>query len=700
MDSKTRRTRRSTGAFPAVVTHAAALGLYLALGLLITFPLATRLDREIIANAPGSVDGYLGIWNIWWTSYAVTNGHNPFATPLLFFPQGLDLFWQTLSLPGALLAVPLTLLVGPLPAYNMLILAGYVLGGYGMFLFARNRTGSTAGAIVAGVVFSLAPFHLQKVVDAQLEVASIQWVPFFLLVFHRGLDRLTWPWALASGVLLLVVGLGTWYYGLFCLIYTGIASALWAVAAPTWRERRRILVWGIGPVALWFALMAPRLITLAREGDRLLGSARDFNAASSADLVAFFLPSPLHPIWGQAISTWYLARYPDATLWNVSFGIVGLTLALIGLVATARREWRWLIMLVITMVLAMGESLNAFGVRTGLPLPYALLAPLPGIRSSHRPNHIVLLSIALVALYAAYGIATIIKKWSQTSSWTPALAIVLVVGIDGWGGVLPMHTRPVPAFYATLPPPSGGAILPIPTNLNVARSEHLWYQTHHAWPIFGGFIGREPPYAVGLYAPGFRDLRFELAEHADIVAPGWPESARDALAAYDTQYIVMHTQLLGSSQPLLSSLIREIGLTRTYRDDEVEVFTVPAGTPRRVIAYTGAGWGALEQSSAYQWRWLSDEPAELYLYNPFQQPQTVTLLITALAYNQQRPLTLLQAGQPPATFMIAPELATTPIRLVVPPGEHRILLQAPAAVPTAGDSRSLSIAMYELRIEE
>ena len=91
--------------------HALALGVYTLLALLVTYPMPLNLGQQIIANAPGQVDGYLGIWNIWWTAQALTSLRNPFVTPLLFHPQGLDLFWQTLSLPQGLLALPLTLTI-------------------------------------------------------------------------------------------------------------------------------------------------------------------------------------------------------------------------------------------------------------------------------------------------------------------------------------------------------------------------------------------------------------------------------------------------------------------------------------------------------------------------------------------------------------------------------------------------------------
>ncbi len=578
--------------------HILALGCYMLLALVATFPLILHLDHQIIANEFGAVDGYLGIWNVWWTARALQHGQNPFFTPLLFYPDGLDLFWQTLSLPQGLLALPLTLTVGPLVAYNVLILLSFVLGGYTAFLFVRYVVRDNRAALVAGAIYALAPFHLQKVVDAQLEVASIQWLPLYLLVLHILLERQRWFWAVLAGLLLLWVGLGTWYYGLFCLVYTGLAAGLWALhngraqhALPL-RICPKTLLWGLSPIAIWLLLMTPRLITLMQTGDTYLGDAREFNARSSADLVAFWLPSPLHPLWGDAISRFYTGIHDDAMLWNVSLGVVATGLALVGSVTTWRTTWRWIMLLGATLLLAMGEELRVLGVATGIPLPYALLADLPGIRSSHRPNHFVLLSILLAALLAAHGALWLFRYWPRRRNMITALLLLAILLIDGWAQPWPMFSRPIPPAYATLPAPDQkGALLPIPLHINFSRSENLWYQTEHGWPIIGGFIGREPPYPVGKYAPGIRELRYGERQLEDIVVPGWPDHARAALAAYQIRSIIYHPDTMGSSLPRMRQLMDELGFAVEYADAQVEIYPVPPDPQPRPLFYLGRGWG-------------------------------------------------------------------------------------------------------------
>lgn len=211
--------------------HALALLLYSLCTVVITFPLITRLGDAFIANEFGQVDGFLSIWNLWWASQAILNTQNPFHTPLLFHPQGLELFWLWLSLPNGMLALPATLLFGPLAAYNLTIIVGYVLGAYAAFLFIRRYCADNLAALLGGACYAFTAFHMRRVLDSVMDTASIQWVPLYLLALHCLLERPRWWLAIVSGLLVLLVGLGSWYYGLFCLLYTGVASLLWAVRA-------------------------------------------------------------------------------------------------------------------------------------------------------------------------------------------------------------------------------------------------------------------------------------------------------------------------------------------------------------------------------------------------------------------------------------------------------------------------------------
>ena len=726
-------------------THALALLMYALCALFISFPLVTRLGDAFIANEFGQVDGFLSIWNLWWTAQATLTAQNPFHTALLFYPQGLDLFWLWLSLPNGLLALPATLLFGPLIAYNLSILAGYVLGAYAAFLFIRRYCDDDLAAFLGGACYAFTAFHMRRVLDAVMDTASIQWVPIYLLALHSLLERPRWWLALLCGFLVLVVGLGSWYYGLFCLLYTGVASLVWAVGGrgvgsrgvgrhqtPDTRhqtgdqehgsggsDRRsqqhstpstqypinhstfniqhsafnmRRFLWGLAPILVWVLLVAPQLLDLMQHGDQKLGVGLHANTSNSADLMAFVLPNPFHPLWGAAVSRWYTQLHPDAWLWQVSLGWVALGLALLAIWKRGHMLWRWLVLLLFTLLLAMGERLMVFGYDTGIPLPYTLIGGLPGIRTSHRPNHIVIMSALLLALLAAQGAALLLRRSARMRIVRTAGLLAALLLIDAWAGPLPLYSLPIPSAYAHLPTPDGGALLPVPLNLNVARSEQLWYQTAHGWPIIGGYTGREPFYPLGKYAPGIRELRYGRYEAQDIVRPGWPEDQRAMLAALNIRYVVFHPQLMKASLEKQRHLISAMGLSPNLRSPDLEVYPVPA-QPLRMVAFLGEGWGRLEQDGERRWRWLSNKPAELYIYNPYNQPMPVSITFTAEAYGQDRPLQVSLDQTKAFELDITRAEIRRSLRFVLRPGTHVVYFSAPADTET---NKSIVILNIEL----
>ncbi|MGC9041643.1 MAG: hypothetical protein ACP5MJ_19295, partial [Roseiflexus sp.] len=166
----------------AIVPHLIALAIYTLLGILLTWPLLLNLTNGVIGAVDG-VDAYQNAWGLWWTAQALTSLRNPFFSPLLFYPDGVDLFWQPLGFSQGVLALPVTLTLGPVAAVNWIVLTSFTVGGYAIFLLARRMTGNVAAALVAGATFICSPYHMEKVIDGNLEVAAIHWLPCYAYAF-------------------------------------------------------------------------------------------------------------------------------------------------------------------------------------------------------------------------------------------------------------------------------------------------------------------------------------------------------------------------------------------------------------------------------------------------------------------------------------------------------------------------------------
>ncbi|HZQ50238.1 MAG TPA: hypothetical protein VFB69_08020 [Candidatus Dormibacteraeota bacterium] len=102
------------------------------------------------------------IWSIAWSAYSLTHLLNPFLTNWVFYPSGTDVLWANADAPIALgwAATPVTLLFGPIVAYNVLQTLCLSLSAFVAYLaFARLVT-RPATAFAGGLVYGFGPYML------------------------------------------------------------------------------------------------------------------------------------------------------------------------------------------------------------------------------------------------------------------------------------------------------------------------------------------------------------------------------------------------------------------------------------------------------------------------------------------------------------------------------------------------------------
>lgn len=719
-------------AIAGAAPHLIALAIYTLLGILLTWPLALNLTSGVI-GAVGGVDAYQNAWNLWWVARALTSLRNPFYSPLLFYPDGVDLFWQPIGFSQGVLALPVTLTLGPVAAVNWIVLTSFTIGGYATFLFTRRVTGNAAAALIAGATFICSPYHMEKIIDGNLEVAAIHWLPFYAYALFLLLDSPSWRRALAAGALLIWVSLGSWYYGLFAAITTACAASIWAygvirtsASAQRLRCGLQQIAWGVAPLIIWALALTPSLFALLTAGvDETLWDMRQVQRERAADLIDVVLPNPVHPGWGPAIRAWRNQIYPNAVIWNVALGWVALSLGLLGAFAARHFSWRWSLLALACLIFALGPELKIAGWHTGLPLPYALIQDMPVIRSGQRPNHMAVMVSLSLSVLAAHGFIVLQQRLIQRAStvhvWSMALAlIVFVAAIDGYAGPHTLVERRIHPFYTQLTAPDG-ALIPLPLYLNVNRSENMTAQMGHGRPIIGGYVARPPAYSFTQYTPGIREIRYGEVERQDVVSPGWPESARRALAAYHFRYITMDLQSGADDYfARVRSLLAEMGIAApVFADETLEVYAVPDSWQVTPIVYLEDGWQPLERqpdrmafTSAARHegrhdsertdkgfhRWGGADNA-IMLVNPYDSPIYVKLALTLESYETARPVELWHGTHWLARWEVQRPVRTYHVGATIPPGQVMLRLRA----PTTYDSysrRELSVVALNVRISD
>ncbi|HXD18736.1 MAG TPA: hypothetical protein VN654_17100 [Vicinamibacterales bacterium] len=312
--------------------YAAAAYTVIALGM--TWPLAKGLARDVAWDLG---DPVLNIWILSWDCEqlrGILAGYSShlrhFFDANIFHPAPLTLAYSEHLVPQAVQIFPVYALTGnPILCYNLLFLSTFVLSGLGMFLFARELTGSTVAAFVGGLLFAFAPYRVPQA--SHLQVLSSQWMPFALYGFRRyfegGRTR-----ALAGATAAIVLqALSCGYY----LLYFSPFAALYA-AWEMWRtgrlRDRRTWLSLTAAAATAALVLAPFVLPYVRvsqglELSRTLGE----TTRLSADVYSYATASVAERFWGSRLSDVF--QKPEGELFP---GAVPLLLASIGLLWSGR----------------------------------------------------------------------------------------------------------------------------------------------------------------------------------------------------------------------------------------------------------------------------------------------------------------------------------------------------------------------------
>jgi len=626
-----------------------AAGVLLVLALLLTYPLPLHLATH--APGDGSDDPAI-IWNLWWVRHALLDlGRNPFSTDYMFFPIGINLAFYTLTTLNALITLPVQLLWGLIPANSAVVYFELTLSGLGMYLLAVDvlpHSVPTArrhhSALIAGLVYAFAEHKFVFLSLGQFNIASTHWLPFYVLYLRRALRP---PFrgrdALLSALFLLFNGWTEFTYASFALVFTAffLLFRLTQVASAPNRERVRaaclamtrtllriamLFLLGMSPI---LAMMIPDLL---REGDFTvvgLGFADVF----SNDLLEFFVPGHLHPLWGS------LSRHFSFTYLN--FGYLGYTTLLLAGIAVWR--WRrraetrfWALAAAAFIVISFGPTIRLNGNSYDLPLPFDLLLTLPFFKANRYPSRYSVMIALCLAVLAAFGVAALTA--SRTFRLAP-FALALFILVENLSVPLPLSDYRVPHVYKQIAAEPGDfTVLEIPLAwrngfrvtgpLDNAFMFAQFYQTTHEKRMISGNTSRNPEFKFQYFteAPVINSLIALETGHK--LPPGRPERdkavAADVLRFLRVRYIIVDklrsTRRRVTPEATIPYIEQVLPVTRwldgqqrvTYRVREQAVpraGQLSAQGPLADLAFA-EGWGPASPSSV---RWATRRDTRMFL---------------------------------------------------------------------------------------
>jgi hypothetical protein len=690
---------------------------YLLLSLLFTWPLVLHFDRAVLGTRVAMQDHGLYVWHMWWIGYAVEHGISPFENPMVYYPDTVPFYIQALSIASGLLAAPALWAAGPWAAYNFAALASFVLAGALTYALLRYLGVRAWLAFLGGLLFAFAPFHVTKYADGHLDLAQTQWLPLYVLCLLWAYARPgSWRSVLAAALVAALIVLTNLYWALFSALFTGLFFAERLVRAPTRAALLRAL-WLPFAIAIALALLIlPYWIgmfsTLHLGGRPGL---EESTRLYSADLLDFFTPNLNHPHWGDLALAWGGRWHPFSHGGNVGLGFVLLASLVAATVlllrdrsrrptasaAPALDTSRWLILCGCLLIICLGPELKVAGLRTGIPLPYALIENLPGLSLARKPNHAI-----IYALLCATIMAALLGERLLQSEWRYAHLAIAAATLLAALEMLPPRWQvfgppPQSAFFeqlAATPNPAHEGLLNLPHDNHT--SIYTRQQIAHEWPMVGATLSRKPFDWVSRYVPGVRQLTRGELDPDDVLDPPVEAVAPVALDASGLRYVLVHRwrmtpEELAHSEALLADWLPAGPI---FRDAYLDAYAVPRLNDPPPFAYLRDGWHGVESQGGRRWRWTEGR-AEVTLVNPRLSDLPVTLTLEAEGPAEQTPLRLFLDGTPVGELSVPRARTRFNLRLLLPPGDHALVLDSPVTLSRERSPRPLGVALTRIGLQ-
>jgi hypothetical protein len=503
---------------------------YLALAIVFTWPLSIHLTTALGSG----LDPLLQTWVLAWNARAFVTDPRTIWNAPIFFPYPETLAYSDHHLLLTVVALPLILLGGPVLAYNLLVLASYVLTGWAVYLLAsdmlvraHDRWIRTFSSFAAGALFAFGTYRMAHFVHLQL--LQTAWLPLALLFLRRFLHdtetgKRRWRYAVLFGLFTGIQCITALYYAYFTALTIGLYVVIWLLRTLSRRQRPNfwqniggLLFGGILAALITIPVTLPYIHVYEYLG--IVRSLRELDNWS-APLQAFLAVVPTNWLYGGR-DNWFTASGGEFALFP---GFVTAILAITILTLTVWWQFRdrkrnsdtliglseagFLVLLAtcaFVLSLGVGIRLERGSAALSIPMPYACFYEhIPGFGALRVParwamlTHLALVLLASVTL--VYLGQWLCSRIDRRLSWIILATIGICALIEHASFPLPLASvpdpKPVYVWLGTQRDLHALIELPIGSTPRGAELERIttrqFHQIHHWKPLAVGYSGIIP----------------------------------------------------------------------------------------------------------------------------------------------------------------------------------------------------------------
>ncbi len=249
-------------------------------------------------------DDYYFLWTLWWFKKAILSVSSPYFSQYIFYPNGINLIFSTLTPFNGILSIPLQFMFGLIKAYNILFLISFIISGYGTYLLVKYLTGNLKAAFISGLIFMFSPSHFAHALG-HLNLLSIEWIPFYVFFLLKTINEKNSKNAIYAAFFMSLVFYCEYTYAMYLSLFTVFFLLYYAYEDKNYVVNKyvvkRLCLMGIS----FTFLVLPLVYSLFKE---LLISGSSYMYVGgfvplSASLLGFFIPSNFHPIFHQFVNS-------------------------------------------------------------------------------------------------------------------------------------------------------------------------------------------------------------------------------------------------------------------------------------------------------------------------------------------------------------------------------------------------------------
>jgi hypothetical protein len=338
--------------------------------------------------------------------------------------------------------------------------------------------------------------------------------------------------------------------------------------------------------ALFVALLIPLIVpafAYVSSGDYVTQVSSLKSSPRGIDLATVVLGPPFNGLIGPFVRSVYARLSIDvmeASAW-IGAGVVLLLIVSIRGTDSTRELRRWLGIMALFALWALGPFLTIMTRNTGILLPQAAAQIVPIVNNARIPGR----AMTMVALVS---VVVLVLALSKRQRPLPVRLVSVLAGlafVESLGVPLTLAAMPSPGVYADIAADRRpGAVLPIPFGVRdgfgergLLEAEVLLGQTVHRHPLVGGFLARLPPRVWSWYeqTEPYRTLLTLSAGETSTARPS-REQVISGLRAGSVDFVVLYPARASAA---VTEFVNELPLRRVSHDDHRVLFTVAAIQP-------------------------------------------------------------------------------------------------------------------------